>query len=385
MALRSADLASLTLPRAAAQSAVRYFDAATDDDGITASTLAADAAATRMTVAGGMLARMLLLRDKRDPRLVKAAATLVTSLPSATRPDYEGWYFAGLSLFDFDGPSGPAWTRFNSPVKTALLSLQRNGLWTLDGSRADAVFRTALGTLTLEVYYRYANVFGGVGGERAAGKAQAPLAVPTKIRIHFPDTVLWEPELMTDARGEARVTVPMPDSITTVRLTARGVTRDTAVGEGVGRIESRQPFFVNLHSPAFFVEGDECEIRGEIFNYTGSDSTVTATLSGDGFTIAGTAAQRVTVGAEPRRVTWRIRAGAPGRARFVVDVGRDAVEKSIAILPASAPVTRSIRGREIEIASDERPLDLVVRARPGQSPLARILEALRYLNDYPHG
>jgi len=383
MALKSAELSELNFTQTTVQSAVRYFDAATDDQGVTSSNLGWEATASRLTVASGLLARIFLQKNKRDPKLAMTASHLLTAPPDAARPDYEGWYMAALGLFQYDGPSGTAWKSFNEPVKRALVPTQRKGLWTLDGTRADLVFNTSLATLTLEVYYRYTNVFGsnGAGG----GRIEEALAPPMKVRIHFPDTVLWEPELVTDEKGEARLRVPMPDSITTVRLTARGITKETAVGEGVARIESRQPFFVNVKTPAFFIENDECEIRGEVFNYTGSDVTVTVKLSGDGFTAMGDLAEKVTVGAQPRTVIWRVRVGKPGAATFLVEAERDAIQKVVSILPANAPVTRSVRGRTIEIGPDEQPVDLVVRARPGKSPLARVLEALRYLNGYPHG
>jgi len=51
------------------------------------------------------------------------------------------------------------------------------------------------------------------------------------VRRRFPDTAYWNPAVVTDEDGEAQVTVELPDSLTTWRMGARGVTKDTVVGE----------------------------------------------------------------------------------------------------------------------------------------------------------
>lgn len=75
------------------------------------------------------------------------------------------------ALFQFDGPAGPKWRSWNEDMKNAIVKNQnvassgcRNGSW----EPADAwsrgggrVYATATNAPTLEVYYRYSNVFGG--------------------------------------------------------------------------------------------------------------------------------------------------------------------------------------------------------------------------------
>jgi uncharacterized protein YfaS (alpha-2-macroglobulin family) len=246
---------------------------------------------------------------------------------------------------------------------------------------------TGLASLTLEVYYRYANVFGvrsGGGGGGAEPESRPLVPVPA-IRVYFPDTALWIPDLVTDAKGEARATLRMPGSITTIRFTARGVTKDTAVGEGIGRVESRQPYFMNLKAPEFFVAGDEAEIRAEIFNYTGAAVDDEVSLSGDGFSVMGSAARRVRVGADCESVSWRVRIGEAGSARFLARSSRDAVEKSLPVKAATPPRVRNFKGPAFIVPTGEKALDLILRVTPKGSPLSKVLEALRYLNEYPHG
>ncbi len=88
-----------------------------------------------------------------------------------TAIDFYYWYCASLALFQFDGPSGAKWKSWNEPMKNALVKNQnpsstgcRAGSWepvdrwSGEGGR---VYATAINALTLEVSYRYVNVFGG--------------------------------------------------------------------------------------------------------------------------------------------------------------------------------------------------------------------------------
>jgi uncharacterized protein YfaS (alpha-2-macroglobulin family) len=62
---------------------------------------------------------------------------------------------------------------------------------------------------------------GGGGGDEAA----------SVVRENFPDTAYWNPVVVTDANGEASLTIQLPDSLTTWQVVARGLTEDTRVGE----------------------------------------------------------------------------------------------------------------------------------------------------------
>ena len=41
---------------------------------------------------------------------------------------------------------------------------------------------------------------------------------PPRVRKHFPETLLWRPELITDDQGEVEIDIELADSITTWRL-----------------------------------------------------------------------------------------------------------------------------------------------------------------------
>ncbi|HVE42367.1 MAG TPA: hypothetical protein VNM14_20960, partial [Planctomycetota bacterium] len=114
----------------------------------------------------------IFIQKKREPALT-AVNLLVSDLPAwkAGQVDFYYWYYSSLALFQYDGPKGPFWMKWNEPMKNALVPTQKteksgceNGSWdpSVDrwGFEGGRVYAAAINCLTLEVYYRYANVFG---------------------------------------------------------------------------------------------------------------------------------------------------------------------------------------------------------------------------------
>ena len=105
-------------------------------------------------------ARAFLERKKEEPRLALGADLLLRRKPHWDEQDFTYWYHGSYAMYDFDGPSGPRWKAWNEDMKNALVRNQtREGTWP-GGTQSHTVVRTSLAQLTLEVYYRMANVFG---------------------------------------------------------------------------------------------------------------------------------------------------------------------------------------------------------------------------------
>jgi hypothetical protein len=90
------------------------------------------------------------------------AANGKTSAPRGPCPHYY-WYYGTLCMFQMGGEH---WDKWNAALKKVLLENQRQdgdfaGSWDLlgnDGPFAGRAYTTALGALSLEVYYRYAKL-----------------------------------------------------------------------------------------------------------------------------------------------------------------------------------------------------------------------------------
>ena len=184
MALKSADLSGLTFPKEAYDGIRAWLDEVTESRAGRAgytrkpSTAARERWLSPTSIA--IMSRIFIDKDRTDSRLGNGCDQLLLMKPvwEEGRIDYYYWYYASLALFQFDGPDGVKWRSWNETMKAALVKNQlaapagcRCGSWDpLDlWSRAGGgrVYATAINALTLEVYYRYANVFGaGTGAKK---------------------------------------------------------------------------------------------------------------------------------------------------------------------------------------------------------------------------
>jgi hypothetical protein len=185
MALKSAELSDLSVPAAAYEKARRWLDEATEPSGYYRVGYNARNSGKvfvpgkndsyvhhESMTAVGVLCRIFMRKDKRDPAL-GGVALLVADLPVTKTDwtDYYYWYYGSLALFQYDGPNGPHWKKWEAAMRDALVPHQKtgkdgcaNGSWSSDDERwgfeGGRVYATAINALTLEVYYRYPNVFG---------------------------------------------------------------------------------------------------------------------------------------------------------------------------------------------------------------------------------
>jgi uncharacterized protein YfaS (alpha-2-macroglobulin family) len=91
--------------------------------------------------------------------------------------------------------------------------------------------------------------------------------VQPKVRKAFPDTAFWAADVTTDNSGHAQAKVDFPDSLTTWRATARGVTHDTKLGAATLKTIVRKNLILRLAVPRFFVQGDEVTVSALVHNY----------------------------------------------------------------------------------------------------------------------
>ena len=209
MALKSAAISGIEVPPEVLQGGLRYALAVTGENGLSGY-VSRDSAGQKVSGPGdhfayhtgtmsalNMLVRTFVAHDLEDPFLEQAARHLVTDLPVISKDklsiDYYYWYYGSLALNQFDGPDSPRnavtsqqkyWGPWKKEMERALLSLQddnqeRNacsrGGWLVNdrwSQHGHALYNTAINTLTLEVYYRYANAF-GAGQREHAGKASS--------------------------------------------------------------------------------------------------------------------------------------------------------------------------------------------------------------------
>lgn len=91
--------------------------------------------------------------------------------------------------------------------------------------------------------------------------------VEAEVRSNFVDAVIWKAHIVTNAKGEAKVEFDIPDNLTTWRATARGVTKETEVGQQISKVISRKDLLVRMEVPRFFRMNDELVISTIVHNY----------------------------------------------------------------------------------------------------------------------
>jgi RNA polymerase sigma-70 factor (ECF subfamily) len=108
-----------------------------------------------------LIGHFFLSRDGSHPSVRPTIDRVAAAEPDATRPEFMYWYMGSMALFQFDGPDGAIWKNWREPFrKAAYATGTREGTWP-GGTKSATSVQTSLALLSLEVYYRYANVLGG--------------------------------------------------------------------------------------------------------------------------------------------------------------------------------------------------------------------------------
>ncbi|KPL16187.1 MAG: hypothetical protein AMJ92_13100, partial [candidate division Zixibacteria bacterium SM23_81] len=105
-------------------------------------------------------------------------------------------------------------------------------------------------------------------------KAALPAPSPAKpegeeprVREYFPETLVFEPALITDERGKARLDLKWADSITKWRLTSSASSIQGKLGSKTVGITVFQDFFVDLDLPVSLTQNDQVSIPVAVYNY----------------------------------------------------------------------------------------------------------------------
>ncbi|MBE0540536.1 MAG: alpha-2-macroglobulin [Verrucomicrobia bacterium] len=221
-----------------------------------------------------------------------------------------------------------------------------------------------------------------------------------QVRSDFRSTILWQPDVKTDANGQATVKVKYPDSLTGWKATARAVTEGNQFGIANATTRTKQPLIVRLQAPRFFVVGDTVTISAVVNNNTDEELVVRPDIEVGGV-LAGTrfepAASLTVAPNGEARANWVLVISKPGEAKIKVTArgGKyaDAMEKTYLAhehgIEKFIAKSGKVRGNDITVKLDlpqERKPDstsLTVQITP--SLAVTMLDALPYLIDYPYG
>jgi uncharacterized protein YfaS (alpha-2-macroglobulin family) len=181
---------------------------------------------------------------------------------------------------------------------------------------------------------------------------------PTHVRSWFPEALYINPEILTDGNGNATISIPLADSITTWRMAMLASTQSGTLGTATASLKVFQDFFADLDLPVTITQGDRVSIPVAVYNYTAAAGRVTLNLKQeDWFSLDGDAETNVSVDA-----------GHIGAAQFTINAKRIGKFKLTLTAQMQAddanPGThQDIVVREIEVVPNGREQNLVFNGR----------------------
>jgi hypothetical protein len=222
------------------------------------------------------------------------------------------------------------------------------------------------------------------------------------IRSWFPEALYINPEVITDRNGDASISVPLADNITTWRMAMLASTQHGALGTATSRLKVFQDFFVDLDLPVTLTQGDQVSLPVAIYNYTESHGDVHLTLKPDNwFTLVDdTGEKSVPVDAshvggsqftlEAKRI-GKFKLTLSARMKGAADRA-DIVVREIEVVPNGREQNLVFNGQlestashEVAFPGDSIPdaSKIFVRLYPG--PLSQIMEGMDAILRMPFG
>jgi uncharacterized protein YfaS (alpha-2-macroglobulin family) len=243
-------------------------------------------------------------------------------------------------------------------------------------------------------------------------RASAPVAPPpafkaapteeTHIRSFFPEALYINPEIVTDGNGDASISIPMADSITTWRMAMLASTKSGALGSGDSAMKVFQDFFVDLDLPVTLTQGDKVSVPVAIYNYAGQRGDVTLTLENDDWFALEQDSATKSLQVEPGHVggsSFTLEAKRIGRFKLKLSASmqgavrrQDIVVREIEVLPngreqsivfngqVNSTVKHTVQFPEESIAEASK---ILVRLYPGA--LSQVIEGMDAILQMPSG
>ncbi|GEM_PF-1448752 len=164
----------------------------------------------------------------------------------------------------------------------------------------------------------------------------APVA---RLREFFPETLFVAPEVVTDAQGRAKLTVPLADTITRWEASAFANSLDGRMGSTTKAIPVFQDFFLDVGLPPYLTQNDTVTIPVSVMNYSKTRQDVTVKLKPEPwYELEG--GYEAVVRVEPEKVegvTFTLRANKVGRHALRIDATSaslsDAMQRRIEVIP----------------------------------------------------
>ena len=266
----------------------------------------------------------------------------------------------------------------------------RKGFYTLDGLDVNnySLLTNIVGRRMLEA--KGANV----GGDGGAGGI--------RMRSFFKFMSYWNPSLMADDQGHAKVTFTVPDNLTGWRIFAMAVTPDEGMGLGEAEFKVNRPTEVRPVMPNQVTAGDTFQAGFSVMNRTpeARDLVVSISVSLDDEDNAYENAKTETIHLEPYKrgmIYLSVQTSRPGSLEFRAtardDVNGDGTIHTLKVIPKNNHTTSATHGMVMDNTPATIPIQYPDNMAPHTGNTALILSptllgnmdsAFTYMRDYPY-
>jgi CRISPR/Cas system CMR-associated protein Cmr5 small subunit len=236
-------------------------------------------------------------------------------------------------------------------------------------------------------------IAGFLGG---AGGAQS---YTPRVREYFPETLFWNPELVTDKNGRAELKFKLGDNLTTWKLYAVGSTESGEIGLVEKEFQTFQPFFAELEPPKILTVGDRVSLPVPIRNYTDKKQKVNVSMAENAWSknLNG-AAQIIEIAPNStQNAVFDFEATAPaahGKQKVAALANKegDAIEKTLTVRPNGKEIieTRSVWFEKETSFAVKFPAASLLSGKRAElkiypNMLTHVAEAVEGLLQKPHG
>ncbi|HZS45423.1 MAG TPA: alpha-2-macroglobulin family protein [Blastocatellia bacterium] len=219
-----------------------------------------------------------------------------------------------------------------------------------------------------------------------------------RLRQYFPETLVWQPQLITDSNGIAKLEFPTADSITTWQLAAVGSTVDGKIGTGSAEIRAFQEFFADPQLPPTLTEGDQINLPVVVRNYMDQAQAIKVSLnSADWFNLTSQSSNSLTIDpGTAAKVEFALRALKPGSFTARIDAighsASDAVERPIRvgydgreIVSTQGDIVNATGTYEIDVPADAIPGSAKTVLKLYPNLLSSALDGIEGMTQRPWG
>ncbi|MBK7994842.1 MAG: carboxypeptidase regulatory-like domain-containing protein [Blastocatellia bacterium] len=219
-----------------------------------------------------------------------------------------------------------------------------------------------------------------------------------RIREYFPENLFWQPELVTNTDGQAKVKFKLADNITNWKMSVIASTTDGQIAINEVEIPAFQPFFVELDPPARLTEGDEIGLPIILRNFLEESQSITMQISEQTWFSTNDQLKRsikVEAGDFTKEI-FNFRANVPiekGEQQIsVTGTQNDAIKKLITVLPNGAEVVEYISSIlteqtifELDIPKEALTVGKQTELKIYPNLSAHLLESLEAILQRPYG